>query len=94
MTCFIVMTVLSIGRAEEQLKREKRTVDDLDDFTDDIPGAGLGKKLLKRLMKGGGVPPRPVLVGFVEQRVPVPVPVPAAPYSAPYPAPYQQLPPY
>ena len=44
----------------------------------------MGKKMLKALMKGG-VPPQPVLVGFVEQPVPVQV---AVPYPAPPPQPY------
>jgi len=71
-------------------QREKRTLsflpdaEDAADFMDEIPGGEMGKKMLKALMKGG-VPPQPVLVGFVEQPVPVQV---AVPYPAPPPQPY------
>lgn len=73
-------------------QREKRTLsflpdaEDAADVMDEIPGGEMGKKMLKTLMKGG-VPPQPVLVGFVEQIVPVQVavPYPAPPFQPHYP---------
>jgi len=70
---------------KEPHQREKRTLsfpdaEDAADLMDEIPGG----EMLKALMKSG-TPPQPVLVGFVEQPVPVQV---AVPYPAPPPQAY------
>lgn len=71
---------------EDHHQREKRTLsffpdtEDVSDVMDEIPGG----EMLKAMMKSGA-PPQPVLVGFVEQPVPVQV-------AVPYPAPPPQYP--